>query len=502
VWSLGKAFQYGLHMTLPRKIDLFYLSSSWVLLACNVISLSHYLHMQGLYYIVQVCLHRKYVVHHLVVASYFLLVISRDPPVYLAVITAVFQGIIALLLLAKEYRIPVLFNVGMGLWFGCRIVAHLIFISVWWKNFTPLEMGLNLYIWAYSVYSFFHILSTVLRFEDGRLLLLSLLARKQKCKIMWVTDLEVAKQVLLHSSNKGTFIEDKIATPAWSPVLSLESVNGQTWKILRINFGLLLKHLPSAEALSVVTQEVLSKQDPTMEMDAKEMTRLTLATFVKWLFDRDWDPKWNFVCEASWEWRKEIAIKGKADPRIKKKTVDWLVEMIQQSKYGPLFGEKWAEPEYYSVIMQPFILSPMINFSDIAVSAARYPEMSVPELIHTQHPFPILERYIEKEMTVSNEEGNIVVIEANTQVFIPLDTIGKQKKYINTLWTPFSIGPRKCMGTSYALAFLEVLLPHCKRSAHFVPHKNHRYSGRNNDTLTFRQSMYQLFIFVRVLIWG
>ncbi|CAF4539468.1 unnamed protein product, partial [Didymodactylos carnosus] len=138
-----------------------------------------------------------------------------------------------------------------------------------------------------------------------------------------------------------------------------------------------------------------------------------------------WDPKWDFVCKASWEWRKEIAAKGKADPLLKRRTIDWLIDLINQSDYLQLFGEQWSTPEYYSIIMQPFILSPMINMSDIAVSAYRRPDLSVQELIHYYHPLPILERYIEKDISVFNDGVRSVLINANTQVFIQLDTIGQ-----------------------------------------------------------------------------
>ncbi|CAF4399792.1 unnamed protein product, partial [Didymodactylos carnosus] len=185
------------------------------------------------------------------------------------------------------------------------------------------------------------------------------------CKVIWVTDVDLAKQVLLDSSDKGSFIEQKIAAPAWSPVLSLESVNGESWRDLKSNFLIFQKYLPPAEALTLVLRNILSTQDPTVEIDAKQVVRITVACFVKWIFNLDWDPKWDFVCKASWEWRKEIAAKGKADPLLKRRTIDWLIDLISQSHYLQLFGEQWSTPECYSVIMQPFILSPMINMSDI-----------------------------------------------------------------------------------------------------------------------------------------
>ncbi|CAF2748520.1 unnamed protein product [Rotaria sp. Silwood2] len=317
---------------------------------------------------------------------------------------------------------------------------------------------------------------------------------------MWITDIDIAKQVLLASENKGSFIEEKIACPAWSPVLSLESVNGDTWRDLKSKFLIFQKYLPPTKQLTSVLRRILSSQDGNIEIDAKQVVRITLVCFVKWIFNRDWDPNWDFVCEASWEWRKEIAAKGKADPLLKCRTVDWLIDLINQSNYYEIFGEQWSTPECYSVIMQPFLLSPMINFSDIAVSASRRPDLSIQELIHYYHPFPIIERYIEKDIVICNDGVSSVLVNANTQVFIPLDTIGQREEYNHKLWTPFGIGPRKCLGSQYALAFLTEFITHYKNNPKFVPEKNHKYSGRNNDNLSLSESMYQLTLFAKLLI--
>jgi hypothetical protein len=101
---------------------------------------------------------------------------------------------------------------------------------------------------------------------------------------------------------------------------------------------------------------------------------------------------------------------------------------------------------------------------------------------------------------VDKDGVSSVLVSANTQVFIPLDTIGQLEPYSPNLWTQFGIGPRKCQGTQYALPLLTELINHYKNNPNFVPEKNHKYSGRNNDCLTFRESIYQFFIFCKILI--
>jgi len=354
-------------------------------------------------------------------------------------------------------------------------------------------------LWIVYLGKIFHRLSISIRFQGSREWIIALWGRRQKCRVLWVTDIELARQVLQHSVNKGNFIEEKIATPAWAPVLSLESINGTQWQALRAHFFVLQKHLPSPQALHLITQNLLFTLDPTVDLDARAMVRLTVQSFVKWLFQEDWRSEWDFICEASWEWRKEIAMKGKANRKLKEKTIAWLIERIQGSSYASLFGEKWAEPEYYSIFMQPFILSPMINFGDIAVSMAQFPTLPLEALIHMRHPFPVLERYIESDVVFSNQKGEAISIPGNTQVFIPLDQMGKQIPYEKDLWTPFGAGPRKCMGSHYALAFFSAFTPYAKAHPRFVPEKNHRYSGRNNDSLSLRESIYQCTVLWKIL---
>ena len=76
--------------------------------------------------------------------------------------------------------------------------------------------------------------------------------------------------------------------------------------------------------------------------------------------------------------------------------------MNNNSKFKSTFPE-WKKPEYYSALMQPFIISPMINVSDIAVSVQNnlpvYEHMNkdinlfIDHCIQISHPFPMLERY-------------------------------------------------------------------------------------------------------------
>jgi len=109
------------------------------------------------------------------------------------------------------------------------------------------------------------------------------------------------------------------------------------------------------------------------------------------------------------------------------------------------------------VVLQPFIISPAINVSDIAI------QWDLKDSVETNsvrnHPFPILER----EITL---DGKIY------QVFIPTDELQI---------LPFGYGARQCSGKAIANTFSETFFTILIERNIYKPRENHRYSGRDND---------------------
>ena len=94
--------------------------------------------------------------------------------------------------------------------------------------------------------------------------------------------------VLKSSNKKGSFIERLLALPAWSPIYSLESVDGKTWQELASDFntcwvlsednlyhynqyGSLLEKLPSGaiESLAVYDEKLFSIQNEKLYIKSK-----------------------------------------------------------------------------------------------------------------------------------------------------------------------------------------------------------------------------------------
>ena len=50
------------------------------------------------------------------------------------------------------------------------------------------------------------------------------------------------------------------------------------------------------------------------------MARLTLSVFIEYVFGRTWEAAFEPLVAASWEWRKEIAVRGKAGGSLRTNT--------------------------------------------------------------------------------------------------------------------------------------------------------------------------------------
>ncbi|KAG7402078.1 hypothetical protein PHYBOEH_007292 [Phytophthora boehmeriae] len=313
-------------------------------------------------------------------------------------------------------------------------------------------------------------------------------------------------QVLRSSGDKGGLIETLLSTPAWLPVVSLESVNGEQWQRMKNNFTVLQKTLPPIGELTTIFEsrgrELL--QSKTV-LDAFKLNELVVAGFYEWLFKREFNyGKSAVVCQSTWEWRKEIAMKGIADPVVKQRTVDWCVDEIRRTPHlYEVFGDLWEEPEYYSLILQPFLLSPAINLTDIAVLVGEWAKATPPtqaitpeilrQCICSFHPFPVVERFFPD----GNAEFGIL---PNTQVLIPLDEMSGAAFAAGIDFT-FGAGSRVCVGRHMAMkAMVGLFTDSFVRSELFCPKVNHKYSGRHNDGKeTLAESLYQFKFAVRVL---
>jgi hypothetical protein len=269
----------------------------------------------------------------------------------------------------------------------------------------------------------------------------------------------------------------------------LESEDGATHKELRLKFDMLMKTLPDAYTLTDITNDrvkacIQHAIDTNEPIDAHTLAILTLEIFTQYLFGEHVLAKRQQLATleaASWEWRKEISMRGKADRRLKAEAVRVVVEELlplNPTLYD-VFGEKWKEPEYFSLLMQPFIISPAINTGDIMCAMKLDSTLTTPDqCLRAMHPFPIFERFVTKDIVFNNQ----VVVPANTQcIMFTSDFKGSSYQ-----WPVFGAGLRSCAGMHLATPFLRSLFTHftLMEARLFQPQIGHRYSGRHLDGMS------------------
>ncbi len=339
-------------------------------------------------------------------------------------------------------------------------------------------------------------------------------------------------EILAASNRKGTFIETLIAAPAWAPIISTESVDDETWQELSQNFKSILGQTNWRTRLKEISKESLSilieqtRSNPSLIVDAETISRLTLRVLYQLVFEHPISIQDEALFySASIEWRKEIGMKGTANPAVKMKFWERLNEIVTASKTSSNPPSSTQDPDLWvSAFAQPWIISPQINVSDIMVAVFHFlrtqPEMLekakawaknhdrvrvggiILEAIRLKHPFPILERELEKGTCVFGEK-----LGKNTQFFLIMDRFKQDPEFLPERWLeassknpyhhlPFGAGPRMCAGKPIAMELMVDLLQAFLEHVPFrriQPSIGHLYSGRNNDSKTnIFESLHQI----------
>lgn len=354
-----------------------------------------------------------------------------------------------------------------------------------------------------------------------KILQISCFLQRKKC-VLLKDNPTLCKKILESSNNKGSFVESLVACPAWKPIYSVESVNGNLWKSLNQEFQNSFKQIKWQRNLpSIVSKELflLRKRNKKYEdfIDGEGISRWTAGIFSNLVFGGEvLSQDQDLFYRASLEWRKEIAFKEKGSKKIKHDFYKRLGELLEKSGF-----EK--DPLTLSSIAQPFILSPQINFSDILSSLfSFFKEDSflkktflkslenkdyktigffILETMRLEHPFPLLEREMTSDFSHKSHH-----YKKGAQVFILLDSFKNGPRFDLDSWKNnsfsdynhflFGAGERVCPGRTVALKCLSYMLIELVKQYSFdriKPYKNHLYSGRDNDYKdTLKMSLYQL----------
>ena len=65
--------------------------------------------------------------------------------------------------------------------------------------------------------------------------------------------------------------------------------------------------------------------------------------------------------------------------------IEALLTLLEGSQLWGIHGANWRQPRFYSLLMQPFLLSPAINIGDICVALKTHPSLSPEEAMRCVH---------------------------------------------------------------------------------------------------------------------
>jgi len=267
----------------------------------------------------------------------------------------------------------------------------------------------------------------------------------------------------MHSNDKGEFVEQAVALPAWHPIRSLESVNGNEWIDLRKKFNDFMRTLQPINTLKeVATKYTLNLVQSGTLIDRAAISALTITILLEYIAGKIDKALIEVLVEAVEEWRKEIAVRGKGNMFIKRQAITRVAKFLN------------LDPSEIDYIIQPFLISPAINMTDIMCSVVPDPSITDTQLIYKSilkaHPFPFFERYITK---------TIDSVPPRTHIFMPIGDVATSANKAD--WMCFGVGPRSCPGQKIALCILEIFVHYLPTSPQFAPKVGHLYSGRHND---------------------
>ena len=215
-----------------------------------------------------------------------------------------------------------------------------------------------------------------IRYFDSKEIIFRLIGKKYNISnIVYLNRIDIKKiSKILSLNTKGKFIEHNIGIPAWYPVISLESSDNDDWEKVKKNFLLFVSEVNINSNINKFEEIIINQTTKiiltNITIDSVQISKIVVNSFCILILNKELNEiELELFYQGSVEWRKQIAMKGLANIEIKYKCIEQLIKLIKSNKnIYDIFGEKWLDPFYYSVIMQPFIISPMINVPDIMVN--------------------------------------------------------------------------------------------------------------------------------------
>ena len=178
-------------------------------------------------------------------------------------------------------------------------------------------------------------ISYLIRYGDAREYYLRAICAKYMTKCVYVNkiDMELITQVLT-STEKGDFIERRIATPAWFPIISLESCDGEQWIRTKRNF-MTFWNVVSLKNIDLIVTSCCKK---TEFLDSVQISKIAVFCFCNKIFNYNLsETELDILYKASLEWRKDIAMKGYGNMLLKMKAVNLHLRTLKTPIFTKLY---------------------------------------------------------------------------------------------------------------------------------------------------------------------
>jgi len=308
-----------------------------------------------------------------------------------------------------------------------------------------------------------------------------------------IRDVKTMKKIMKNSDIKGsTGLEQLLSKHNWEPILSIESEDGENWVKLRGYFDVIYNKLQWTDKLPLIIKNICQKYTTNNKIiDSHIISACVGSIMVKLLFDYDCNQdEIDLLVETRDDYAKTLSLNGAPYTNLRLKSFNFIKDLLVDK-----INDKEEIVEWVSVYFQPFIISPMINITDLFASLPKFIETKedvdnltilkndklLLELLDFQHPFPLLERIVEHSFDNIKKGDHVMFL---------VDDDEKKIRNINpgiNTGIRFGNGPRGCPGQNMAIVLFQGLVKELYNDdkSIFCPSVNHYYSGRTNDNYSF-----------------
>jgi len=326
--------------------------------------------------------------------------------------------------------------------------------------------------------------------------------------VHFITDSHPLAKKIVAEKRKGQSLEYLVATPVWFPLINVESIDGPVWKRLRQLVLQILKTTDFKNRVEDIIHKHVCSYDKETKVTNIFLTKLDIAIIWDLLFHVKPDEQIvSDLCFLIEHMRGSIAMKiAKLDDdgALKYRCMNYVLEAAKKvPELREIQENAEYDTEFCTALLQPFFVSPGINIADIFVPLVKAANKSpciagcledkdmtkqlIQETIFMEHPFPILERDLSKNIGPFKKNSHIFMMNIDADYkgteFCP-ERWGDAKFSRENFWKLFGSGPRNCVGAQLALSWLPELfyaLHGRFGMENLVPWEGHKHSGRAND---------------------